>query len=267
MPTICSTSADRPAISGFRLIPWVRSTSLNCAPIDLTGFSAFIALCMTTDRFFQRTAASWESVRPTMLVPWKTTLPPVISAGGASSWAMANSSVDLPQPDSPTIPMNSPRRRSKLTSCTATTLPRGVAYATDRSATSSTVSAPPVLVSPVSAAPGWAARAGRAARLPLALAGALDTDPPGPGQAAHRPQGRVADLVEGVVQQGESRPEQGDAGAGHDRPQVLAGLQRGAILRPVQHRAPAQRVRVAEADELQPGRGQHVVDGGAEEGG
>ena len=74
----------------------------------MTGLSAFIALCMTTDKSFQRTAASWSSVSPTMLRPLNVTLPPVMSAGGASSWAIANSRVDLPQPDSPTTPMNSP---------------------------------------------------------------------------------------------------------------------------------------------------------------
>ena len=47
----------------------------------MTGLSAFIALCMTTDRSFQRTAASWRSVSPTMLRPWKMTWPPVIAAG------------------------------------------------------------------------------------------------------------------------------------------------------------------------------------------
>ena len=98
--------------------------SLNWAPIDLTGLSAFIALCMTTDRSFHRTAASSLSVSPTMLRPLKITLPLVISAGGTSSWAMANSSVDLPQPDSPTMPRNSPAARSKLTSSTARTVPR-----------------------------------------------------------------------------------------------------------------------------------------------
>ena len=32
------------------------------------------------------------------------------ASGAPSSWAMANSSVDLPQPDSPTIARNSPAR-------------------------------------------------------------------------------------------------------------------------------------------------------------
>ena len=55
-----------------------------------------------------------------MFWPLKMTLPPVMLAGGASSWAIANSRVDLPQPDSPTMPMNSPGSRSKLTLSTAT---------------------------------------------------------------------------------------------------------------------------------------------------
>ncbi len=45
-----------------------------------------------------------------MFRPLKITLPLVISAGGTRSWAMANSRVDLPQPDSPTMPRNSPAR-------------------------------------------------------------------------------------------------------------------------------------------------------------
>jgi hypothetical protein len=90
----------------------------------LTGFSAFIALCMTTDMSRQRTADSCLSVRPTRLVPWNVTLPAATRAGGASSWATANSSVDFPQPDSPTMPRNSPRPRVKDTSSTARTSPR-----------------------------------------------------------------------------------------------------------------------------------------------
>ena len=69
----------------------------------------------------QRTAASWPSVSPTRLAPWKVTLPAAMRAGGASSWAMANSRVDFPQPDSPTIPRNSPRPTVKDTSSTART--------------------------------------------------------------------------------------------------------------------------------------------------
>src|SRR5215471_2701519 len=127
MPTMRSTSADRAAISSADVTPCAFIASLSCAPIDLTGLSAFIALCMTTDRSRQRIAASWSSARPTMFSPLKTTLPPMMAAGGASSWAMANSRVDLPQPDSPTIPRNSPGYSSKLTWSTARTAPRSIA--------------------------------------------------------------------------------------------------------------------------------------------
>src|SRR6516165_5269616 len=95
MPTICITSADRVAISSLDRLPWACSASLNCAPIDLTGLSAFIALCMTTDMSRQRMADSCLSVRPTRLVPSNLTLPAAICAGGASNWATANSSVDF----------------------------------------------------------------------------------------------------------------------------------------------------------------------------
>src|SRR5215831_16054259 len=102
-------------------------------------------------------------------------------------------------------------------------------YSTDRSLTSSTL--------PVSGGSGLGRSPG------FSLAGTLGTDPP------HRPQRRVPDLVEGVVEQREGRPEGENARAGDDRPQVLAGLQRLVVLGPVEHRPPAHRVRVAQADE------------------
>ena len=125
MPTIRSTSADRAAISSLDGLPWACSASLNWAPIDLTGFSAFMALCMTTDRSHQRMADSCRSVRPTRFVPLNLTVPAASWAGGASSWATANSSVDFPQPDSPTMPRNSPRSTVNETSSTARISPCG----------------------------------------------------------------------------------------------------------------------------------------------
>ena len=88
MPTSASTSADRAAISSLRLTPCARIASLNCAPIVLTGFSAFIALCMTTEKSRQRIAASCFSVIATRFLPLNRTLPPLIPAGGVSSWAI-----------------------------------------------------------------------------------------------------------------------------------------------------------------------------------
>ena len=75
MPTIRRTSADLAPISSRDVFPCARIASLNCAPIDLTGLSAFIALCMTTDMSRQRTDDSWPSVSPTRLLPLKVTLP------------------------------------------------------------------------------------------------------------------------------------------------------------------------------------------------
>src|SRR5580704_3558018 len=248
MPTIRSTSADRSAIWALADTPWARIASVNWAPIDFTGLSAFIALCMTTDMSFQRTEASSRSVSPTMLTPLKITLPLATPAGGLSSWAIANSSVDLPQPDSPTMPMNSPGSRSKLTPSTARTVPRSVAYSTTRSRTAST--APEV--SSAGAVPS------------TSLLRALDTVPP---HAPDRPQGRVADLVERVVQQRERGAQRDDAQAGDEDPQGLAGLERLAVLGPVQHRAPAHHLGVAEPDELQAGGEQHRVQRVGQEGG
>src|SRR6266571_1630420 len=241
MPTMRSTSADRRAISVAEMTPCAFMASLNCAPIDFTGLSAFMALCMTTDMSFQRSAASCLSESPTMLRPLKITLPLVMPAGGASSWAIANSNVDLPQPDSPTIPMNSPASRSKLTSSTARTRPRSIAYSTVRPRTSSM------------------GRVVNPAKPRFCSACVLDTNPP------HGAQGGIADLVEGVVEQREGGAERGDASPRCDRPPVLAGLQRLVVFGPVQHRPPAQRVGVAEADELQAGREQQRVQGAAQE--
>src|SRR5262249_17172594 len=146
-----------------------------------------MALCMTTDRSFQRIAVSAASVMPTMFRPRKTTLPPVISAGGESNWAMANSKVDFPQPDSPTIARNSFGLSEKLTWSTARTTPDSRRYSTDRSRTSRMAS-------------------GRAAS-PSSGSGSaalLDTGPP------QRPQRRVPDLIKGVVEQGEGGAESDD---------------------------------------------------------
>src|SRR5215471_15189607 len=262
MPTIRSTSADRSAICVLETTPCARMASANWAPIDLTGLSAFIALCMTTDRSFHRIAVISLSVSPTMLRPLKTTLPPMISAGGTSSWAMANSRVDLPQPDSPTMPRNSPRERSKLTSSTARTVPRSRRYSTDRSRTSSTFPEIPPGPVPWKPSPG-----ALDTRPPAWTWGGFCANPGGPPYAPGRPEGRVTDLVEGVVEQRERRPEQDDAQAGDNDPQGQAGLECLVVLGPVEHRAPARHVRVAEPDELQAGGEQHRVQRVGQEGG
>jgi len=49
MPTSRRTSTERSVIRRPDMSVCAASTSLNCAPTDMTGFSAFIALCMTTE--------------------------------------------------------------------------------------------------------------------------------------------------------------------------------------------------------------------------
>src|SRR5579859_2816057 len=247
-----STSADRCAISWLEVIPCARIASLNCAPIDLTGLSAFIALCMTTDRFFHLIAIRSASVSRTMLRPLKITLPPMISAGGDNSCAIANSKVDLPQPDSPTTATNSPGSSAKLTCSTATTGPLSSRYSTERSFTSR--------MAPGCAGTSTASR-DSAARLDTGppqpeRAGAGPLHPPGTGQP-QRAQLRVADLVERVIEQRESGTQGHDAQARRDDPQCLPGLERLGVLGRVQHRPPADLGGVTEAEELQADREQH----------
>ena len=91
----------------------------------MTGLSAFMADCITTERSRHRSACSCFEVIATMFCPRNMTFPPVTSAGGERSRAMANSKVDFPQPDSPTTARNSLWESSKLTLSTALAAPFG----------------------------------------------------------------------------------------------------------------------------------------------
>src|SRR5262245_4570365 len=204
MPTSRSTSAERSATSSRDQSMCAWATSRNCAPIVVIGFSAFIALCITSEQSRQRSAFSCFWLIVTRFWPLNTMVPAVIAAGGLNNRAIANSSVDFPQPDSPTTPTNSPAATSRSTPSTATTGALSVAYSTVSPLTSSTAPAP----------------------------------------SPDRPQRGVADLVERVVDQRERRAEQRDTEPGGDRPQRRPGLQRLLVLRPVQHRPPADRVRI-----------------------
>src|SRR5579871_261081 len=145
------------------------------------------------------------------------------------------------------MPRNSPAARSKLTWSTAKTVPCSSRYSTDRSRTSRTEP-----------------EAGTASPAGGLSPGTLGTHPP---YAPRWPQGRVTDLVEGVVEQRERSAEQDDAHAGCDDPQRQTGLECLVILGPVQHRAPARHARVAEPDELKAGGEQHRVQRVGQEGG
>src|SRR3954447_7386284 len=223
MPTSSSTSTDRRVMTSPERSPCARMTSANWTPSCVTGLRAFIALCMTTDRSRQRVAESSRGFMVTRSRPLNMTLPALMRAGGLSSWARPNSMVDLPQPDSPTTPTNSPGWTSRSKESTARTGPAAVSYSTVRPRTS---------------------RSGEPSS-DISDIGTLGTAPP------DRSESRVADLVECVVEQRKGGTEEGDAQAGRHHPQRLAGLQGPVVLGPVQHRSPAQRAAVTEADELQ----------------
>src|SRR5580692_4095534 len=260
MPTILSTSIERRWISSLDVTPWARIASLNCAPTDATGLSAFIALCMTTDMSFHRTAARSCSVSWTRLRPLNVTLPPLISAGGLSNWAMPKSRVDFPQPDSPTMARNSPGATSKLTLSTAPTMPPSRTYSTERSRISRTGPSRDGLSRPYWSSASACAIAGKPP-LGAGLRGFAGLC------CRQRAQGRVSDLVEGVVDEGERGTHQGDARPGHDRPHIEPAAERVVLLCPVQRGSPAHVVAVANANELQAGACQDCVEGVVQEAG
>src|SRR5690349_17486576 len=164
----------------------------------------------------------WSSsrVRRTMSVPRKVTVPPTTAPGGESSWATANNRVDLPQPDSPTIPRNSPGATAKLTCCTAPTSVVSVAYSTDRSETSSrgSVTPPPLFTA-----------------------------------LTQRAQRGISDLVEGVVHEREAGTHQSHRSARRESPPGVAGLEGRCLLCVVEHRAPHQLAAVPKSEELKTG--------------
>ncbi len=87
----------------------------------ITGFSEFMLDWKTVERSTQRSGRSCSSGAWVMSRPSKTTVPPLIAAGFSSSRSTALPSVDLPQPDSPSRPTNSPSSTRKLTWSTART--------------------------------------------------------------------------------------------------------------------------------------------------
>src|ERR1035438_4644039 len=125
----------------------------------------------------------------------------MIRACGGRSCAIAKSRVDLPQPDSPTIPRNSPAWSVRLTLSTALTSAASVRYETERFSTSSSGS---------------------------------DTS------LSHRAESRIADLVECVVDEREPCAHEGDGSARRQCPQSIPGLERATLLGVVEHRPPGQ---------------------------
>src|SRR5215469_10635397 len=190
------------------------------------GLRAFMALCITIEKSRHRVLRSSSRPSRTMSRPRKVTLPSTTSPGGESSCATAKSSVDFPDPDSPTTPRNSPGSTVKLTRSTARTPPVPSRYSTERPSTSSSGSATP---------------------------------PP------HRPKRGVPDLVERVVQECEPGSQNGHRRARPQCPEGVAGLERSRLLRVVEHRPPHQLAAVSQTQELEAGRESDLEDGERQE--
>src|SRR5579884_3482387 len=182
---------------------------------------------MTTEKLRHRSRRSCFSRSRTRFAPRKSTSPETISAGSISSREIANSRVDFPHADSPTRPRNSPGYTLRLTPSTARVLTEPP-YSTARFRTSSS---------------GLGS-----STLPLLCA-----------------QGRITDLVDGVVDERHAGAQEGNAETRCDDPERGAGQQRFRILGPVKHGAPAQVVGIAQADELQTGRCEHSIQRRAQE--
>src|SRR5215469_11249647 len=173
---------------------------------------------------------------------------------------MPKSRVDFPQPDSPTMARNSPGATSKLTFSTAPTMPLSSTYSTERSRISSTGSGRWGLTRPYWSSASACAIAGKPPP-GASLGGLADL------RRGQRAQGRVADLVEGIVDEGERGAHQGDARPRHDRPRIEPATECVVLLRPVQRGAPAHVAGVAKTDELEAGAGQDRIEGVVQEAG
>ena len=95
-----------------------------------------MALCITTENSRQRMLRSSLSLSVTMSRPRNSDLPADDLRRRAQQLRDREESVDLPQPDSPTMPRNSPRRKLEIDAVDGDDRPAVGRYATDRSRTS-----------------------------------------------------------------------------------------------------------------------------------
>ncbi|CAM4138094.1 hypothetical protein ROMU108268_17700 [Roseomonas mucosa] len=116
--TEARSSATRPAICGTGTMPWTRSASPSVSPTVRRGFrevcGSWNTICAR--RWKRRRVAPRRAARSS---PPKLTCPP----SGESSPTSRRARVDLPQPDSPTMPSTSPRRTASDTPRSACTRP------------------------------------------------------------------------------------------------------------------------------------------------
>jgi hypothetical protein len=137
MPTT-SRSCTARRIAASRLVFWCTHTaSAICHPTVKEGLSELSGSCGIHAITLPRIAPRLRSLMPTSSVP-RHRIEPATCVPLGRSPSTACAIVDLPEPDSPTMPMLSPRSTTRSTPRTARTNPASVGKPTVRPETSST---------------------------------------------------------------------------------------------------------------------------------
>ncbi len=112
--------------------PWTRRDSAICSPTLYAGFKVVIGSWKTMAMSFPRKSliSAWDRVRSSLSSNLMEPL--TIRPGGGTSLIIERRHALLPHPDSPTIARMSPFPRTRSTSRTAWTVPRGVGYSVER---------------------------------------------------------------------------------------------------------------------------------------
>ena len=123
MPTSSSSSTARLCACSLDTSWRVQIASATCQPTVKAGLSEVSGSCGMKAIVLPRTFARSCSDSPISSPPWQRTEPVTLAFLGSRP-SMASATVDLPDPDSPTMPRVSPGSRVKLRSRTAwTSLP------------------------------------------------------------------------------------------------------------------------------------------------
>ena len=108
IPTIFSSSTARfSAVRFWRFLSWRVSASWICWPTVYTGVSAESGSWKIIAISRPRSRDSWRSLIPSRESPRKVMSPSIFAELGSRP-ITAREETDLPEPDSPTMPRNSP---------------------------------------------------------------------------------------------------------------------------------------------------------------
>ena len=136
MRTASSIASARRRASRPDTFACTRKASTICSPTVMTGFSEYLGSCRIIAMRPPRSARRSASPARRRSTPSKASRRAAMRPFRARSPSSARPVCDFPDPDSPTIPSFS-RPRTKLTSRTAGTGPRGVSNVTRSPSTTS----------------------------------------------------------------------------------------------------------------------------------